>query len=254
MQENDAKYVDGYRYAPRRRSVRRIYMGRIVALVSVLCLTVCILLLVFAPSRRGTFEIKQHNYFFVTTASTEYSSDATEKALAIKRAGGAGYILNDGTFRVMAAVYSNEGEAATVAKRLSENGVSATVYELATEKLKFTAHEDKQKNAEIAELFAYPKSVAEKLETLSREYDAAETSEALALLEIENLRASVKKKSALLADSNSDEFTVLKLMYGRFDEAFARCLSAQSRISVRSAIKELSCAIAAENVLATRAS
>ena len=252
MQEIDGKYGKCYRYAPRRKNVRRIYLGRIVALVSFVCFAVCVLLLVFARTSKLKIAIKSEEYFFVMTASTAFSSDAAEKALALKTAGGAGYVLNDGVFKVMADVYLSEGDAAAASKRWSAAGVTATVTSYSTDKVKIDSYNDKSKNSVVAELFSYPKTVVKELESLSGEYDGAAISEPLLLLRAEKLRNSVKKKSADAENLDGDIADMLKLMYARFDLSFERFFDLQTRISVRSAIKELSCSVAAENVAAVR--
>ncbi len=254
MQENDAEYKKSPRYMPRRNSVRRIYFGRVVALISVLCFAVCGAMLILARKNgvRSVMKINSEKYFFVSVASTEFVADASEKALALKNSGGAGYILNDGNFLVMAAVYSNEGDAATVAKRLSDAGMPALVYEFFTPELKVEYTDDKSRNAKVSELFSYPKTLVGELETLSRSIDASEISEPLALLTVEKLRKKMQNKADGIGDSDGEYTNALKLMYSRFDNAFVNALGYGGNGGVRSAVKELACAIAAENVLCSR--
>lgn len=254
MQENDAENAKCRRYRPRRRSVRRIYFGRVVALVCALCFAVCAAMLIFA-SKNGSvnvMKIKSEEYFFVTTASTEFVSDASEKALALKNAGGAGYILNDGNFHVAAAVYLSKGDAATVAKRLCDSGISALVYELSTSEVKVGYSDDKSRNAKVSELFSYPKTLVGEIESLSRSVDASEISEPLALLTAEKLRSKTRNKAAEAESLDGDFAPALWLMYARFDNAFENCLAFGKSGGVRSAVKELACAVAAENVFCSR--
>lgn len=71
-----------------------------------------------------TYRVKAETRYFLVTGSYDVTGDARLAAAVVKEKGGAGYLINDGKFRVIAAVYRDKKSAESVAaKQKSDNEV-----------------------------------------------------------------------------------------------------------------------------------
>ena len=120
--ENDAYIIQrggGRRTSGRRRGGARRAAGILISVLLLLTAAIC-LLVVFLPRAGGgksvgaSATIGGKTYYFLCTAETE---DRTQSLLHAKNAmdrGGAGYIYNDGKYRIIAAVYARESDVKTL--------------------------------------------------------------------------------------------------------------------------------------------
>lgn len=74
--------------------------------------------------------MKGRTFYAVYTSETSVESEAQSAAAVMKAAGGSGYIYNDGTYKIVAAVYPDASSADTVAERLTGEGMQAARLEL----------------------------------------------------------------------------------------------------------------------------
>ena len=71
-----------------------------------------------------TYRVKAETRYFLVTGTYDSIADANLAAAIVKERGGAGYIFNDGKFRIVAAVYKDKKTAETVAvKQKSETEI-----------------------------------------------------------------------------------------------------------------------------------
>ncbi len=121
--ENDAYIIQrgGRKSSNRRRGGARKSAGILISVLLLLTAAIC-LLVVFLPRVGGSKSvgasastaISGKTYYFLCTAETE---DRTQCAVAAKSAmdrGGAGYVYNDGKYKIVAAVYNKESDVKTL--------------------------------------------------------------------------------------------------------------------------------------------
>ncbi|MDE5592730.1 MAG: hypothetical protein K2I75_02230 [Clostridiales bacterium] len=120
--ENDAYVIQrgGRRSSSRRRGGPRRSAGILISVLLLLTAAIC-LLVVFLPrmgdgkkSVGASASVDGKTYYFLCTAETE---DRTQSLLSAKSAsdrGGAGYIYNDGKYRIIAGVYAKESDVKTL--------------------------------------------------------------------------------------------------------------------------------------------
>lgn len=102
---------------PRRRPNRAA--GFLVIALLLLTAGIC-LLVVFLPKFKptgvsGAAEFTGRTFYFLTTAKETDRLKAREQAQYAIERGGAGYIYNDGNYRIIAAAYEREADAKTLA-------------------------------------------------------------------------------------------------------------------------------------------
>ncbi|MDE5562632.1 MAG: hypothetical protein K2J01_03700 [Clostridiales bacterium] len=119
--ENDAYIIQrgGRRSSSRKRGGPRRSAGILITVLLLLTAAIC-LLVVFLPRMGGgksvgaSASVDGKTYYFLCTAETE---DKTQCLLFAKNAsdrGGAGYVYNDGKYRIIAAVYAKESDVKTL--------------------------------------------------------------------------------------------------------------------------------------------
>ncbi|MDE6029626.1 MAG: hypothetical protein K2F90_04835 [Clostridiales bacterium] len=120
--ENDVYVIQrgGRKSASRRRGGARRSAGILITVLLLLTAAIC-LLVVFLPRMGGggksvgaSTTVSGKTYYFLCTAETE---DKTQSLLHAKNAadrGGAGYVYNDGKYRIIAAVYAKEADVKTL--------------------------------------------------------------------------------------------------------------------------------------------
>lgn len=102
---------------PRRRPGKAA--GLLVIVLLLLTAGIC-LLVVFLPRIKfagvsGAADFSGKTYYFLTTAKATDRLTAREHAQYAAERGGAGYIYNDGNYRIIAAAYERESDAKTLA-------------------------------------------------------------------------------------------------------------------------------------------
>ena len=117
--QSDAYIIQRGRGKKTSRSHARRGAGILIAVLLLLTAAIC-LLVVFLPrlskgaSVSAGGDVAQHTYYFLCTAETENKTEAIAQAQYAKERGGAGYIYNDGKYRIVAAVYNRESDVKTL--------------------------------------------------------------------------------------------------------------------------------------------
>lgn len=121
MQDNEPYIIS------KRKSVRKIYFGRIIAVIIVLCLIGIGVVLWFSRVG-GKITVAEHEYWAVSVYSSQSAAEAEQNAQSVIQSGGAGYKYGSNPYKVMACCYENKQQAQTVGNRLSEQGESNVEY------------------------------------------------------------------------------------------------------------------------------
>ncbi|MDE6201528.1 MAG: hypothetical protein K2M47_06610 [Clostridiales bacterium] len=118
--EHDAYIIQrgGRRSSSRRRGGARRSAGILISVLLLLTAAIC-LLVVFLP-RNGNKSVgasataDAKTYYFLCTAETEDKTQSLVSAKNTMDRGGAGYVYNDGKYRIIAAVYNRESDVKTL--------------------------------------------------------------------------------------------------------------------------------------------
>lgn len=223
----------------KKRTVRKVYKGRIVAAVLIACFLVIGGAIWFSRGS-GKLKLEARKFGFVTVGSYSSLAEASVRAGAVIKQGGAGYILGEDEYRVMAACYASEEDAEKVCSRLTENGESASVYVAERTRLDIERPEE---NADLAaRALAYPDEAFDTLYEISLKTDTAEISEAAAkyaLLKISVTVTSQKAECATIKGA-AGEYTAGVL--SKIEDALAAL--SESKESFSQAVKYTLCEIA----------
>ncbi|MDR2201196.1 MAG: hypothetical protein LBP26_00295 [Clostridiales bacterium] len=234
MQEN--------RYAARRRSYGILYYDRIVFAVSVVSLSVCAAVFLLA-ARAGYFKTAAREFYYVSVFRGGESGAARTAAEQNGRLGGAGYIINDGEFKVAAAVYAKKADAETVAARLLEAGYSASVLPLYAPGRKHADTKNGQTNAKIKAYYSVIDEMFSRLDAAAAALERGESTEALALRDASLLYEKCQKLNSEVAGLQNGEAAALALLYPRYISSFDAAFSRRGAVPVLSLLRWLNCAL-----------
>ncbi len=132
MKDDEASAYFVSRSAPRktgkRRSSRRA-AGLLIATLLLLTAVVC-LIVVFMPPRSEKDSVQAaafggKTYYFLYTAECTEKLQAETNAAYTAERGGAGFIYNDGTYKIVAAVYERESDVKTLVTVNPDSGYFA---------------------------------------------------------------------------------------------------------------------------------
>lgn len=124
--------------------------GRIAAVLLLFFGAAAVGIVMFFSFGKSSFTVKGRTFYGVRLYISESESEAAGKSDAVKKAGGSGYVYNDGVYSVMAAVYPTENEAKTVAER---NAGEVIVLEIP--KLKWKLYEDTATSQTVSDCARY---------------------------------------------------------------------------------------------------
>lgn len=131
--------------------------------------------------RLSKAEIKQNRYYAVQLGSYSSESQALAASQTIRQMGGAGYIVMDGSYRIIAAVYPEEEQAQSVmanAKQFSPEQYVIAIPEIA---LNFS---DKKVKEIVQKCLSQFDAIYKRLYEHSIKLDKGQTTEAAVLLDI----------------------------------------------------------------------
>jgi|GEM_PF-2030328 len=130
-----------------------------------------------SPSAANSETIKASlprlNMYLLQMGVYSAEENCIEQCAQLKSAGAAGYIYNDnGSYRVVAAAYSDKSSASDVCERLKSEGYECTVYELACSGVELLITTDKSKLTPIETAFSFANSVIGDIEKASLDFDS----------------------------------------------------------------------------------
>lgn len=196
------KNDDGAKVKKYRR--RRVYVLN----VSKIVLFSLALLLLFSAAF-GFFLYKYHikytipedTYYYLQLAFSENGAVATERASEITDKGGAGYVLNDNGFRVMANVYSRKSDAEEVFSRYSASYSDAEIYEMKIPSLNLKKYMEKNLAKQIYPIYLCLESeLFDSLQKLDFSLGRGELSEAAVLKAVFDIKNEIKDKRLKLTE------------------------------------------------------
>jgi hypothetical protein len=235
-----------------RRIYRKIYWNRVVLLIAALSFIVCavILGLVYGlgagkSGGAAAQTVPPYSYYAVSTGTYPTRAEAVTAGMTLRQRGGAGYILTDENgFTVLASVYQKEGDAQTVADRLTAEGTAAEVYVCAAPALRLSYPDGAVPDAAYLELFAAPHAWFEPLARLDADLTRGDASEGYAALTVSRLSSRVSGGFARLplyaGYPAADE---LGELYARLTQAFSDAAAYTFSPSLSVNIKYLMCGI-----------
>jgi hypothetical protein len=134
--------------------------------------------------RLSKAEVKQNKYYAVQLGSYASESQALTASQAIRELGGAGYIVMDGSYRIIAAVYPEEEQALSVMANANQFSLEKYVIIVPEIVLNFS---DKNVKETVQKCLSQWDAIYKKLYDHSIKLDKAQTTEAAVLLEIQLL-------------------------------------------------------------------
>lgn len=196
---------------PKKRRGRT--SGRVRAVLIGLCV-VCaavFLITVFAvyPSR-DVIRLKAEKWYYVSLYSPTEIVEAELNAQSLKETGGAGYIINDGTFRVTAFVYDSSSDAKAVADKQT---LTASVYTVALPEVKIDAVKDESTSKQVKEGFSVHGKVYDDIVSVLNEFDRGQTTESAMLHAVTTVRSYIvaerERQQAIYNETSSTAVNAL---------------------------------------------
>ncbi len=151
-------------------------------------------------------------YYAVEAGSYSTSVEARNSGLQYMHAGAGGYVIKDGTYRVILVVYDNIEDAEAVVEGLISDGVSATIYEIKGAKIRYNEYGDIGKPMET--VINYLSTIYGTLYNISTLLDEGEISELEVRVRIAQVIEELSRVSDefenMVLDHTEDE-TVIKV-------------------------------------------
>jgi len=124
-------------------------------------------------------------YYAVEVGSYSTVEEARAAGDVYRDRGAGGFVINDGSYRVIVAVYKNKEDADSIIEKLINDGLSGTIYEIKGAKVNFDKFGDIGPDLEAAAL--YCEKMYGQLYDLSNRLDKLEITENDAKIEIQML-------------------------------------------------------------------
>ena len=194
------------RYAKVKRESR---LKKAIVVLS-LSLTLAIMLVYFFGKTHSSADvIAQRKWYYVVVYEQTTVAKAQVSAKELKERGGAGFIINDGVFRIASAVYSSEIDAKNVASRLN-----ASVYSVIAHKIYLpTSLTDEQKKIINQAYSSYSNSYHKMIKAIE-EYEQGKSEESKLIYALNNTKSELirEKESveAILLNNPSPQLDALR--------------------------------------------
>ena len=162
------------------------------------------------------YRVKAETRYFLVTGSYDVTGDARLAAAAVKEKGGAGYVINDGKFRVVAAVYRDKKTAeAVAAKQKNDNEIyPVTIKETSL-----------GENAEIAKRLSAALDICDSVFTdvtsVTEEYERGNLTDGALTLAVKNAAERLTEAARKINDADETGLIVeyLTAMSGMLNDA-----------------------------------
>lgn len=144
-----------------------------------------------------TYRVKAETRYFLVTGTYDSIADANLAAAIVKERGGAGYIFNDGKFRIAAAVYKDKKTAETVAvKQKSET----EIYPITIKET--TLGSDKAIAKSLAAALNVYDEIFRDLTAVTEEYEKGNSTEGALALAATNAAEGMKNSAREIAETD----------------------------------------------------
>lgn len=135
-----------------------------------------------------SIKIEPISYFAIQIGAFNGYDNAKLLAQEIKQKGGAGYIIEDDYFRVMAMAYTTEDDAQTVKNQLKEQEVESQIYKMTCPGVNMEITATREKIDGIKLSFQIWNEKLSQLGELIRELDTNKTTSEMALNKLQGIR------------------------------------------------------------------
>ncbi len=191
-----------------------------------------------------TLKANALSMFAIQMGAFTDSANAETFAQELRSKGGAGYILNDGFYRVLAIGFQTEGDAKQVKEELKAEGIESHVYQIASAgvDMKITATEANV--SAIRSAYEMWKEKYAALEKIIKDLDSDTISPSAAYGQIEEIKKAMEQKrdelQALNAKQNNNAIlSGLVSLYESENQSLDEILSQNSsdKVAISSKIK-----------------
>lgn len=193
---------------------------KVVVIIMLLCGLAAVGIVVYFSFTARTFKVKGRTLYAVRLYTTETESEATERAEAVKAAGGAGYIYNDGVYSVVAAVFGDKADATTVA-----GNNQGEVIEIAIAAVKLPLYEDVATSQTVSDCMRYPFTVGvDHLERIALSLEnktCSDSAAALQLAAVKNELVSKREQLDAVLSTHPADSVLMKAATAYTDAAAA---------------------------------
>ena len=123
------KVYDSYEYYTTKKRKNKIKPIIIIAII-IICALALLSIYLYSAFSNGSdgILIDARNYYCVQTGKYNDMSAAKKSANELAVKGGAGYIISDGGYRVLAGLYLEDGKCDEVINNLNKNGIASSKY------------------------------------------------------------------------------------------------------------------------------
>lgn len=150
----------------------------------------------------NSIAINSYDVYLIQLNEFTDEKEAQKFSQEIKLKGGAGEIINDITYRVMASSYTSLSDASNVVEKLREEYKSICVYKLKVNRIKITNKNKANQLEKLSELLSIFKNSADTLNTISFKLDLSEISSVEAKKQLLNLYDEINSMAKNLDDSS----------------------------------------------------
>lgn len=141
-------------------------------------------------------------YYAVEVGSYADIDSARAASDMYRNVNAGGYVINDGSYRVIAAVYTNKDDAEAVVTKLINDGLSGSMYEIKGAKVNYNKYGDIGNDLEAA--VNYCETIYGKLYKISIDLDKGEITENQAKIEIQTIfNETLETKNTLVERTKS---------------------------------------------------
>ncbi len=131
---------------------------------------------------------------YTTQEKAELAAESAQKR------GGAGFVAEDGYYRVLASAYRTEEEALSVAEKLGEQGYAASVYTIKAEAAVCCVCKDQKQREDLQERLSFFSWLCRRLAELSLSIDREEITQTRMLVELSGLKAQAAEAAKAFPD------------------------------------------------------
>jgi len=151
-----------------------------------------------ASKATETVKVQAMNFFGIQMGAFNSKENAQTVGEQLKTKGGAGYILDDQYSRVIAMMFLNENDAATVIQQLKNNSIEAQMYELKCPGVEMEITATSQKIEGIKSTFSLIQEKFGDIETIIRDLDNDKITMEIAINRISQIKNEIVDKIELL--------------------------------------------------------
>ena len=194
----------------KRRTVRRVHWGRIVAAVFLLSAVAMGCVFWFSRTPRS-LHARARTFYLVTVGKYADLGEASARADSAVRAGGAGYLYGHDTYAVALSCYASKDDAQTVCARLQESGEDAGI--TAIDCSAITLDKPKTDADELKKMLTTPARMFDELYAVSVQVDSKEISEAAAKYAALKMRVACVEYAGVCKNFRSDAGEYLAALF-----------------------------------------